>query len=62
LARQILLEKDEAELDKKSVVNVSQVMTVDKSMLADRIGMLSQEILSESLAGLTVLLEPRGVE
>jgi mRNA interferase MazF len=58
----VILEKGEAGLDNKSVVNVSQVMTVDKSMLADRIGMLSQEKLSEILAGLTLLFEPRDVE
>jgi mRNA interferase MazF len=58
----VSLEKGEAGLDKKSVVNVSQVMTVGKSMLVDRIGMLSQEKLSEILTGLTLLFEPRDVQ
>jgi mRNA interferase MazF len=58
----VVLEKGEAGLDKKSVVNVSQVMTVDKSMLAERIGMVSKERLADILAGLTLLFEPREIE
>ena len=55
----VRLEQGEANLPKPSVVNVSQLFTVDKSELADRIGRLSDGRLGEVLAGLEGLLEPR---
>lgn len=54
------LAKGEANLPKASVVNVSQVFTVDKDELHKRIGQLSKERLHEVLAGLDLLLSPRG--
>lgn len=58
----VLLDEGEAGLPKPSVVNVSQVFTVDKADLADKIGTLSPSRLREVLAGLDLLLEPRDVE
>jgi mRNA interferase MazF len=57
----VLLAPAEAGLPKRSVVNVSQVFTVDKSALVQRIGRLSRERLSEVLAGLRLLTEPRDI-
>ena len=52
----------EAKLPVKSVVNVSQVFTVDKAALAERIGTVSKERLRQILAGVRLLTEPRDVE
>lgn len=57
----LLLRKGEAGLERASVVNVSQIYTVDKSALVEKIGALSQDRVAEIFAGLTLLLEPRQV-
>ena len=57
----ILLEKGEANLPRPSVVNVSQIVTVDKSLLKDKIGTLSRRRVREIDAGLRRVLEPREV-
>ena len=54
----ILLELGEANLDKQSVVNVSQIFTVDKALLTDKIGTLSKERIRQILAGLAIVTEP----
>ena len=54
----VLLEKGEAGLPKSSVVNISQLYTVDKNDLVEKIGSLSQESLSEVIQGIQLLLEP----
>ena len=43
-------------LSKPSVVNVSQVITVDKSFLAERLGRLSPRLLNEVDEGLRLVL------
>lgn len=58
----ILLEPGEANLPKQSVVNVSQIFTVDKGQLEDRIGTLSGSRVREILEGIKLVLEPREVE
>ncbi len=58
----ILLEKGEANLPKQSVVNVSQIFTVDKRNLDERIGMLSAKRVRQILAGINLVLEPRDIE
>lgn len=55
----VLLKEGEANLPTPSVVNVSQVITVDKEDLTERIGSLSPERMSDVLHGLYLLLEPR---
>lgn len=57
----VTLRKGEASLPKKCVVNVSQLLTVDKSILTERIGSLGQNRIDEILAGLRLLTEPRSV-
>jgi mRNA interferase MazF len=57
----VLLSPGEADLSEQSVVNVSQVVTVDKSQLRTRIGALSPERTREVLRGINLVLEPREV-
>ena len=42
----------------QSVVNVSQVFTVDKVLLNEKIGSLSRQRIQEILAGLGLLITP----
>lgn len=58
----ILLEKGETNLPKQSVVNVSQVFTVDKSQLDEYIGTLSSKRVREILNGIKLVIEPRETE
>lgn len=58
----VLLEQGEANLPKPSVVLVSQIFTVDKSQLGEFIGRLSERRVSQILAGIRLLLEPRSIE
>lgn len=57
----VLLETGEANLPKRSVVNVSQMYTVDKDELIEKIGTLSGERVQQILDGIYLLLEPRDV-
>ena len=58
----VLLDKKETNLPKPSVVNVSQLFTVDKSQLAEYVGALSPKRVQEILAGIELVLEPREPE
>ncbi|MBU4321394.1 MAG: type II toxin-antitoxin system PemK/MazF family toxin, partial [Nitrospinae bacterium] len=55
----VLLKKGEGNLPKDSVVNISQVITVNKSDLTEKIGSLSPAKLKEIIEGVTLLIEPR---
>ena len=55
----VQLRKGEAGLSKPSVVNVSQVFTVDKSELTERIGTLSAKRVAEIVEGMKLVIEPR---
>ena len=55
----VLLRKREGNLPKRSVVNVSQIYTVDKMELFDKIGTLSPKRVREILDGIQLLTEPR---
>lgn len=55
----VLLRKGEGNLPKASVVNITQVVTIDKSVFAEKIGTLRRERLLDILGGLRLLLEPR---
>ncbi len=57
----VVLNKGEANLPKKSVVNISQIYTVNKSDLLERIGQISEERLLQVLNGIQLLIEPREV-
>ena len=57
----VTLSKGEANLSKKSVVNISQIFTVNKSDLFEKIGTLSVNRISQILTGIRLLTEPREV-
>jgi len=54
----VVLNKGEANLYKKSVVNISQIYTVNKSDLVEKIGQVSEGKLSQILDGIKLLIEP----
>jgi len=54
----VTLRKGEAGLSKRSVVNISQIATVDRSALDGRIGKLTRRRLGEVLQGVDALLRP----
>ena len=58
----VRLRKGEANLNRPCVVNVSQLGTVDKQRLADRVGSLGGTRLREVLNGLGLVLGLSGVE
>ena len=53
----VALKKGEAHLPRPSVVNVSQVVTVDKVDLEERLGRLSGPALKSVLSGLRLLFD-----
>ena len=55
----VLLEESEAGLPQRSVVNVTQMVTVDKRHLGDYIGTLSAIRVRQVLDGIALVLEPR---
>lgn len=55
----VILDKKESHLPKQSVVNVSQVFTVDKSQLDEYVGTLSNKRIAEILNGIKLVMEPR---
>jgi len=57
----VSLKKGEANLPKPSVVNVSQLFTVDKSELVEKIGTLSTARMRKVLGGIELFLQPRDV-
>jgi len=58
----VLLDETEADLPKQSVVVVSQILTLDKSELQEKIGTLSKQRIDEIVAGIKLLVEPREIE
>jgi len=58
----VLLDKKEANLPKQSVVNVSQIFTVDKSQVGEYIGTLSSQRVRQILDESKLVVEPREPE
>lgn len=58
----LLLDKKETHLPKDSVVNVSQIFTVDKSQLDEYVSTLSAKRVREILNGIRLVLDPREPE
>jgi mRNA interferase MazF len=56
----VLLDNGEGNLPKQSVVNVSQIYTVDKEELIEKIGTLSPARVRQILDGVRLVSEPRG--
>ncbi len=58
----VLLEEGEANLPKQSVVNISQLFTVNKSALVEKVGSLSRNRVYQILEGIQLLTAPRDIE
>jgi mRNA interferase MazF len=58
----VLLDPNEGGLTKASVVNVSQIFTVDKGSLGEYCGSLSVPKIFQILSGINLLLQPAEVE
>lgn len=56
----LLLDDGEVALPRRSVVNVTQLYTVDRRRLVERAGSLSRRRVGEIYRGLQLLLEPLG--
>ena len=55
----VLLKKGEGNLRKDSVINITQIVTVDKSDLSEKIGSLSAQKVRQVIDGIKLLMEPR---
>ena len=55
----VRLKKGEGNLPKSSVVNVTQILTLNKFDLIDKIGTLSKKRVQEILSGIKLVIEPR---
>jgi mRNA interferase MazF len=58
----VLLKKGEANLSKSSVVNISQIFTVNKTSLVEKIGTLSSERINQILDGVKLLIVPYDID
>lgn len=54
----VLLQKGEGNLPKASVANITQLITVDKKDLVEKIGSLPPARINQILSGVRLLLEP----
>jgi len=52
----VALSIDESDLDRDSVVNVSQIVTVDKAVLVDLVGTIDTELMTAVDTGLQLAL------
>jgi mRNA interferase MazF len=55
----VQLGKGEGNLSKPSVVNISQVLTIDKDDVQEKIGQLSKKRVEEIVMGFEYLIRPR---
>lgn len=53
----ILLSKKDSNLPKKTVINVSQIVTLDKSYLTECVGAISKNIMNEVEKGIRLVLD-----
>ncbi len=58
----VLLKEGEANLPKRSVVNISQIFTVNKTQLREYIGEVSGTRIRQILKGLRLITEPREID
>lgn len=57
----VLIRKGEGNLTKDSVVNISQIVTVDKTDLIEKIGSLSALKITDIVNGVKLLIAPREI-
>jgi len=53
----VILSKKDSNLPKKSVVNVSQIVTLDKSYLTECVGAISKNLMGKVENGIKLVLE-----
>jgi mRNA interferase MazF len=53
----IFLKKKESHLNRDSVINISQIITVDKSVLTEHVGVLSDRIIRNIENGIRLVLK-----
>ena len=53
----VLLETNDSNLGRTSVVNLSQLVTVDKTWLTENVGMLRKEIMNRVDQGIKLILD-----
>jgi mRNA interferase MazF len=53
----VVLKKGEANMPKNSVINVTQLKTVDKNSLKEKIGSLSRDRMSEVQEGIKLIMD-----
>jgi mRNA interferase MazF len=58
----VLLEAGEANLPEPSVVNISQIVTIDKAQLGDYIGALARGRVRQIVEGIQLLIQPAEVD
>ena len=58
----VLLQEGEANLTKQSVINITQIFTVGKMDLADKIGSITSERMAQVLEGIELLIKPRDIK
>jgi mRNA interferase MazF len=52
----VLLEKPQSSLPRDAVINVSQILTIDKAFLTERVSLLRSEVMARVEAGLKLVL------
>jgi len=57
----VMLDVGEANLTKQSVVNITQIFTIDKMQMDEYIGSVSKTRLDQILDGIRLITEPREV-
>ena len=57
----VSLKKGEGGLKKDSVVNISQIITIDKSDIEEKIGSLPVSKVKQIIEGVKLLIEPRDI-
>ena len=57
----VLLKKGEGGLPKDSVANVSQIITLDKTDLEEKIGQLGKRTINDIVTGIKLFIEPKEI-
>jgi len=57
----VLLKKGEANLSKESVINTTQLYTINKHECFEKIGQLSERRIKEVIKGIYLLIEPKEI-
>ena len=57
----VMLNIGEANLIKQSVINITQIFTVDKRDLVEKIGTITRDRMKQVLEGVELLISPRDI-